>query len=286
MTWTTESTLDLSTMMNNPDQILNFITNMAITYGPKIIGAILVVWIGFKIVNFIDKLISKVIRKSKVDPMVESFLISIVSVLLKTLVLISAAGMIWVQTSSFVALIAAAWLAVGMALSWTLWNFASGIMILIFKPYKIWDYIEAAGHAWSVKEIHIFNTMLLTVDKKLIIVPNSEITASSLVNYSTEPLRRVDLDIGISYSDDIDLAKKTLHEIVVEEDRVVERDAITIAVKELGDNAVIITCRVFVKGANYWAVKFDMLENIKKTFDKVWLNFPFPQRDVHMYNEK
>jgi small conductance mechanosensitive channel len=158
-------------------------------------------------------------------------------------------------------------------------------MILLFKPYKIGDFIEAAGHAGTVKEIHIFNTILLSGDKKKIIIPNSDISNASMVNYSTEKKRRVDLVIGISYSDDIDLAKQTLKEIAEADTRVIAKDGFTIAVVELGDNAVLFNYRFFVKSADYWNVRGDILENVKKTFDKKGLNFPFPQRDVHMYKE-
>ena len=158
-------------------------------------------------------------------------------------------------------------------------------MILIFKPYKIWDFIEAWGHAGTVKEIHIFNTILLSGDKKTIIIPNSDISNSSMTNYSTQPKRRIDLQIWVSYSDDIDLTKATLKEIAEADKRVILSDGLTIAVAELWDNAVIFNYRVFVKASDYWAVRGDLLENVKKTFDKKGISFPFPQRDVHLYNE-
>ncbi len=155
-------------------------------------------------------------------------------------------------------------------------------MILVLRPYKIGDFIELGGYSGTVKKIYIFNTVLLTPDKKTIIIPNADISSGSMINYSTEPIRRLDLEIGIDYGDDIDLAKDTLREIVDADDRILKKDEATIAVTELGDNAVIIACRVFVKSGDYWALKSAMLETIKKTFDKKGLNFPYPQTQVHI----
>lgn len=252
---------------------------------PKFIWALLVLWIGFKIVNMINKWVHKIMEANDWDPMLESFLSSLISILLKVMVIISAAGIVWVQTTSFVAMIAAAGLAIGMALSGTLQNFAGWVMILLFKPYKIWDFIDAGWYSWTVSQIHIFNTILLTGDKKTIIIPNSDISNASMINYSTQKQRRLDLQVWISYSDDIDLAKQTLLELAQKEKRIDHNQTITIVVDSLWDNAVIINFRFFVNSWDYWAVRWEMLENIKKTFDKKWLNFPFPQREVHIYNK-
>ena len=253
---------------------------------PNIIWAILVLWIGLKIVNMINRMVDKIMLKHDWDPMLESFITNLIAIVLKVVVIISAAGMIGVQTSSFIAMLAAAGLAIGMALSGTLQNFAWWVMILMFKPYKIGDYIEAGWHAWSVKEIHIFNTILLSWDKKTIIIPNSDISNASMVNYSTQPKRRIDLQVWVSYSDDIDLVKETLKEISESEERVLLDEWVTIGLAELWDNAVIFNFRVFVKASDYWPVRYDILENIKKTFDKKGISFPFPQRDVHLFQEK
>lgn len=262
------------------------ITDYSVDIVPKIIWALLVLWIGFKIVNMINRGVHKVMDKNDWDPMLESFLSSLISILLKVMVIISAAGIIGVQTSSFVAMLAAAGLAIGMALSGTLQNFAGWVMILLFKPYKIWDYIEAGWYSWSVSQIHIFNTILLTPDKKTIIIPNSDISNAAMINYSTQKQRRLDMQVGISYSDDIDLAKQTLLELAKDESRIDHSKDVTIVVDSLGDNAVLINFRFFLNSWDYWAVKWEMTEKIKKTFDKKGLNFPFPQRDVHMYQSK
>lgn len=255
-------------------------------YLPKIIWAILIIVIGFWIVKRINKIFRKTMEKSNVDVMLKSFLSSVFSIILKIIVFISAAWMLWVETSSFVAMLAAAWLAIGMSLSWTLQNFAWWIIILMFKPYKIWDFVEVWGFSWNVKEIHIFNTIIITPDEKTIIVPNSDISNGSMTNYSTQALRRVDLIIWVSYSDDIDLVKETLKEISESDERILQDQEITIWVWNLWESSVDFNFRFYVETDNYWPVKFDTLEKVKKTFDKKWITFPFPQRDVHMYNKK
>lgn len=206
--------------------------------------------------------------------------------MLKILLILTAVWMLWVQTTSFVAILAAAWLAIGMALSGTLQNFAGGVMLLLFKPFTVGDFVEVGGYAGTIEKIHIFNTYLLTGDKKTIIIPNWEIAWSSMINYSTSPKRRIDLVIGIGYDDDIDLAKATLEEIAKANKKVLVEDGITIWVNELWDNAVNIVFRFFVNSWDYWGVYFDTLETVKKTFDKKSIGFPYPQRDIHMYNMK
>lgn len=270
----------------NIDTYIEYIIQWSISYIPKIIGAILVLWIGFKIIKVIEKAIIKVMEKQKIAPMLKGFMLSLSSILLKVMVIVAAAWVLWVQTSSFVAMLAAAWFAIGMALSGTLQNFAGWVMILLLKPFRIGHYVEIWGYSWSVKEIWIFNTSLITPDKKRVIIPNSDISNSSMINYSAEPKRRVDLQIGIWYSDNIDLTKKTLKEITEADERILIEEWLTIALAELWDNAVIFNYRFFVKKDDYWDVRWDILEKVKKTFDEKSIWFPFPQRDVHIYNEK
>ncbi|MBS9783999.1 mechanosensitive ion channel [Candidatus Gracilibacteria bacterium] len=275
----------MTEFLANNQKYIDIMTHFLTNFGLKLIIAIVVLYIGFKVVGFINSRIEKALKKAKLDPMIEGFIVSAISILLKIFVLLSAAKVIGIETSSFMAIFAAAGLAVGMALSGTLQNFAGGVMILVLRPYKIGDFISLSGYEGTVKNIYIFNTILLTTDKRTVIIPNADISNGSMINFSTEPIRRLDLSIGIDYSDDIDLAKKTLQEIVDAEDRILDKENTTIAVGELGDNAVIILCRVFVKNADYWTVNFDMLETIKKTFDEKGLNFPFPQRQIHMTKE-
>ncbi len=273
----------------NPEMLSKYYDmaiSWAMIYIPKILWALFILWVGFKIVNKLRNLVKKIMDKQNFDPMLESFLLSLMTGLLKVLVFISAAGILWVETSSFVAMLAAAGLAVGMALSGTLQNFAWGVMILLFKPFKTGDFVEVAGHSWTISKIEIFNTIMLSGDKKTIIIPNSEVTSSSMVNYSNEPKRRIDLTVGISYDDDIDLAKKTLQSIFEKEEKAVHNDGVTIWVSELGADSVNFAFRFFVKSDDYWDIYFQTLENIKKTFDKKGLNFPYPQRDIHLYKEK
>lgn len=252
----------------------------------KILFAIIIAWIWFKIIKLINTNLLKVIEKTNWDPLLESFLVSLVSIILKIVLFIIIAGILGVQTTSFIAMIAAAWFAIGMALSWTLQNFAGWIMILFLKPFKNWDFVEVWGYSGSVRSIGIFNTILITINKQKVIIPNSEISNGSMINYSSEPIRRLDLEVGISYTDSIKLAKETLEKIAKKEKTILQDEEITIWVKSLWDSAIILVFRSFVKTEDYWNTFFRLNEVIKETFDKKWLNFPFPQRDVHLYKEK
>jgi len=265
---------------------VNIIINYVISYTPKVIGAILVLWLWFKIINIVENWIWKVMDKQKISPMLKWFITSFSNILLKLMIIIAAAWMIWVQTSSFIAMLAAAWFAIGMALSGTLQNFAGWVMILLLKPFKIGHYVEIWWYAWSVKQIWIFNTTLLTPDKKRVIIPNTDIANGSMINYSAEPKRRIDFVIWVSYDDDIDEVKETLLEITKKDKRILQNEDITIWLSELWDNSVNFNYRFFVKSSDYWSTRYDILETVKKTFDKKGISFPFPQRDIHMYNEK
>jgi len=269
-------------------KFIDFAVQWVMSYAPKVIGALIVIWIGFKVVNAIGRVIDKWLRAKHIEPTVEKFLVNFIKNILKALVFVAAIGIIWVETSSFVAVFAATGLAIGLALSGTLSHFASWIMILLFKPYKVWDLIEAAWHFWTVKEVQIFNTILQTVDAKTIIIPNSEAIGSSIVNLSMVDKKRVDIDVGISYGDSIDTAREVLQKVADDNTMVLHDEGITIGVKELGDNAVIFTFRTWVKTEDYWTAFFALTEEVKKAFDATngKLNFPFPQRDVHLYNQK
>ena len=257
-----------------------------ISYTPKIIGALLTLWIWFKIINFIIKIAEKAMKKAKIDKALTKFVESIISAVLKVLLILTAAGMLGVQTTSFIAILGAAGLAIGMALSGTLQNFAGWVMILLFKPFKIWDFIEVAWNSWVVDQIEIFNTILITADKRTIIIPNAEISWKTLTNYTTVWKRLVEFNIWVAYDSDTDLVKNTLEEIAKKDKRVIKKEWIPIFLAELADSAVIFKMRVTVKTTDYWPVYFDILEDIKRTFDEKWISFPFPQRDVHIFNEK
>jgi len=257
-----------------------------ISFIPKIIGAVLMIWIWFKIVNYIEKWTTKIMDRQKLSPMLKSFVLSLMNIILKIAVLISAAGILWVQTSTFVAMLAAAWFAIGMALSGTLQNFAGWVMILLLKPFKMGHFVEIWWFSWTVKQISIFNTTLLTTDRKRVIIPNADVSNGSMINFSAEPIRRIDLIIWVSYDDDIDKVKDILEEIAEKEKGILHKEWVTVGLLELADNSVNFTFRFFVKKTDYLATKFSVLETIKKTFDQKKISFPFPQRDIHIYNEK
>ena len=263
-------------------EYIDTLINLFVVWGPKLVGAILALVVGLYVANLIAGTVSKQMEKRDFDPSLKPFLKSLISTLLKVLVVVSVLGMVGIEMTSFIAILGAAGLAVGMALSGTLQNFAGGVMILIFKPFKVGDYIEAQGYAGTVKAIQIFNTILKTPDNKTIIIPNGGLSTSSMVNYSTEPTRRVDWIFGIAYGDDVDLARNTLRELLAGHEKVLTDPPVFIEVAELADSSVNFTVRAWVNSADYWAVFFYMQENVYKKFDEVGLNIPFPQMDVHL----
>lgn len=256
---------------------------LLMAYGPNLILAILTLLIGLWVIKAIVKALARAFEKKEYDPSLETFILSLTRILLKVLLVISVVGMLGVQMTSFIAILGAAGLAVGLALSGTLQNFAGGVMILIFKPFKVGDVLEAQGFIGSVKAIQIFNTILKTPDNKTIILPNAPLSAGSMVNYSTEPTRRVDLTFGIGYDDDIDQAKAAIQALADTDDRILKDPAPFIAVSELADSSVNFVVRLWVNSADYWGVHFDMIEAVKKEFDRRNISIPYPQRDVHMH---
>lgn len=258
-------------------------TNLLLEYGPKLIGAIIVLIFGFWFIKIISGGINKTLDKRKIDESLKPFLKSIINILLKTMLFISVLGMVGIQMTSFIAILGAAGLAVGMALSGTLQNFAGGVMILLFKPFKVGDFIDAQGHMGSVKEIQIFNTILTTPDNKTIIIPNGGLSTSSMTNFSTEPLRRVDWTFGIGYGDSIDQARKVLKELADADSRILKDPEVFIGVSALADSSVNFAVRAWVKAEDYWGVFFDMNENVYNTFNKEGINIPYPQMDVHVH---
>lgn len=256
-----------------------------INYGPKVLLALFTLIIGLWIIK---KLVNKtsVHFSAKADPSLASFMSSLVSVLLKLMLFIAVASMVGIQTTSFIAVLGAAGLAVGLALQGSLANFAGGVLILLFKPFKVGDVIEAQGHLGVVKQIQIFNTILTTGDNRIVIIPNGPLSNGSLVNINQEPTRRIDFSFGIGYGDDIDKAKSVLEGLVSAESRILKDPAHLIVVEALADSSVNIKVRVWVNTADYWGVFFAMTETVKKTFDKEGISIPFPQRDVHMHTVK
>jgi len=265
------------------DNYLEKFVNMAIDYSPKLALAIITLIVGLWMIKACSALMRRTLTARDVEASLQSFIISLCSMTLKALLLLSIAGMVGIEVTSFIAIFGAAGLAVGMALSGTLQNFAWGVMIMLFKPYKVGDVIEAQGYIGSVKSIQIFNTVLKTPDNKTIIIPNAPISTGSLVNYSTEATRRVDLSFGIGYNDDIDKAKDVLFQVINKDSRIFSDPEPFVAVSELADSSVNFVCRLWVNAEDYWGVHFSMLENVKKAFDDNNISIPFPQQDVHMH---
>lgn len=264
------------------EQITDTAIELLKAYGPKILGALLILIIGFWLIKMINKRVRKSLEKGKVSPSLKPFLRSLISVVLKALLLISVLSILGIPMTSFVAILAAAGLAIGLALSGTLQNFAGGVMILLFKPFKTGEFIEAQGYSGTVFEIQIFNTILKTPDNKIIIIPNGGLSNNSVTNYSREKTRRVDWTFGIGYGDDVDKAKSHLLKLIKEDSRIMEEPAPALVVSALADSSVNITVKVWVNSGDYWSVFFTMNEKVYKTFANENLNIPFPQMDVHL----
>lgn len=255
---------------------------LALVYGPKLLLAILFLIVGFSASGVFVRYIKKVILKHEVDPSLGSFIGSCISILLKVLIVISVAGMVGIEMTSFIAVLGAAGLSVGMALSGTLQNFAGGVIILFLRPFKVGDFIEAQGFAGTVNQIQVFHTILKTPDNKTIIIPNAPLSSGSLINYSTEATRRVDWKFGISYDDDIDKAKSLIAKLLSEDERVFKDPEPFLAISELADSSVNIVTRAWVKAEDYWGVFFTIQELVKKTFDKEKISIPYPQSEIHI----
>lgn len=269
----------------NAEKILDQITQITSVYGPKLIGAIAVWIIGGWIIKAIGRGVEAALNKGGTDPSLMPFLMGIVNGLLRVMLVITALGMLGIEMTSFIAILGAAGLAVGMALSGTLQNFAGGVMILIFKPFRAGDVIEAQGYVGSVSEIQIFNTIMKTPDNKTIIVPNGGLSTSSMINYSTEATRRVDWTIGIGYGDDVDKAREVIKRLCDEDARILKDPEVFIAVSALADSSVNFAVRAWVNAPDYWGVYFELNEKVYKTFENEGLNIPYPQMDVHIHKD-
>ncbi|MBN1275792.1 mechanosensitive ion channel [Candidatus Woesearchaeota archaeon] len=270
-------------MAINPDIIAEKVWDIILTYGPKLLLAIIILVVGFWIIRRVGKVLDKVMARRKVDKTLRPFLHKLVTISLKVLLLISVAGMAGIAVTSFIAVIGAAGLALGLALQGSLANFAGGVLILLFKPFEVGDYIEAQGEAGSVEKIEIFHTTLKTPDNKVVIIPNGPMANGNVTNYSREKTRRLDLVFGIGYGDDIDKARKVMADIIKKDKRVLKDPGPQILLSELADNSVNFTVRLWLKGGDYWPVRFEMTEAVKKSFDKHKIGIPFPQMDVHLH---
>ncbi len=264
---------------------LNKAIELVMEYGPKLILAILVLIIGMWVIKGIKKLVTKALQKGQVEISLQKFLVSMITVLLKVLLLISVASMVGIATTSFIAILGAATFAIGLALQGSMSNFAGGVLILLLKPFKVGDTIEAQGFLGKVHEIQIFNTIMKTFDNKMIFIPNGTLSNGNITNYSREPIRRVDMTFGIGYGDDIKKAKEVLAGLVKEDARILKEPAPLIAVSSLGDSSVNFIVKVWCENAKYWNVYYDMQEKVKLTFDRENISIPFPQTDVHLFKE-
>ena len=267
------------------DVFLTKLIDLGISVGSKILLAIVVFLVGRWIVRRLNKLLAKILEKRHVEASLSTFVKSLVNITLTLLLIIVVIGVLGIETSSFIALFASAGVAIGMALSGTLQNFAGGVMILLFKPFKVGDTIEAQGQSGTVREIQIFNTILATPDNKIIIIPNGGLSTGLMKNYSREATRRVDWEFGIAYGDDYTKAKAVIARLLDADGRVLKDPAYFIALTSLGESSVNIVVRAWVNAGDYWGVYFDMNEKVYKTFAEENLNIPFPQLDVHLHKQ-
>ncbi|MBV6639740.1 MAG: mechanosensitive ion channel [Cyclobacteriaceae bacterium] len=255
-------------------------------YGPDIVLAIITLIVGLWIIKMISRTVRKVLTKREFDASLTPFLVTLLNIALKAALVVSVIDMVGIEVTSFVAIIGAAGLAVGLALQGTLQNFAGGVIILILKPFKVGDVIDAKGYLGTVKEIQIFYTIVNTFDKKVVYIPNGSLANSDMTNISKEEERRNEWKFGIAYGDDVDKAKELIKKLIDEDERILKEPEPFIALHSLGDSSVNIVVRTWSKADNLWPVYFDMNEKVYKEFPKHGLNIPFPQMDVHVHNSK
>ena len=264
--------------MSFTDGLLEWVTS----YGPRVIGALIALVIGFWVIGGIRRAVRKAFEKSSMEKTLARFLQSLIGITLKVLLVVVVLGMVGVQAAFFVAVIGAATFAVGFALQGSLSNFAGGVLIMAFRPYRVGDFVEAAGFTGTVKEIQILNTILNTLDNKTVIIPNGQLATSPITNYSREETRRVDLTFGVSYDTDIEEAREAIMSVIMRNGMILGSPAPFVRVVELAGSSVDFTTRVWVRTPDYWPVCFDLMEGVKKEMDARSISIPFPQMDIHM----
>lgn len=267
------------------EELTSMVIKWVLNLSARVLIALAIFFIGRWIIRYLRKLLRRMMERRAVEASLKSFLLNLVSITLTLFLIIVIIGILGIDTTSFVAIFASAGLAIGMALSGTLQNFAGGVMILIFKPFRVGDFIEAQGQTGTVKEIQLFNTVINTTDNKTIMIPNGGISTGIINNYSKESIRRVEWTFGIGYGDDYDLAKATIASMLDQDERVLKDPAYFIAVSSLGDSSVNIVVRAWTSTGDFWSVFFDMNEKVYKQFPIVGLNIPYPQMDVHIHQE-
>jgi len=276
---------DMTTTMDSATANASHYSEMALTYvaqyGMKIIAAILIFLIGKWAVTKISSFTKMLMERSNVDQTLVEFAESLLYFVLLLMVVLASLNALGINTTSFIAVFGAAGLAIGLALQGSLANIGAAVLIILFRPFKVGDFIEAGGATGTVDDVNLFSTIISPVDNRTIIVPNAAIIGGNITNYSKKPQRRVDHVFGIGYDDDLKLAKETLMEIMTQEDRILQDPAPFVAVSELGDNSVNFVTRAWVESADYWDVHFEMIEKVKLTFDEKGISFPYPQMDIH-----
>jgi small conductance mechanosensitive channel len=258
------------------------IQEIVTVWGLKVIAAVAIFIVGRWIAMFMRRVIRRLMERANVESIITGFVSSIAYIALLAFVVIAALGQLGIQTTSFIAVLGAAGLAIGLALQGSLANFAAGFLMIIFRPFKVGDFIEGAGVAGIVEEIQIFTTTLKTPDNKIIIIPNAKLSGDNIVNYSTQETRRVDMSVGVAYDSDLSHVKKVLNDIISQDERVLADPPPQVVVAELADSSVNLVVRVWTKSGDYWAVKCDMTETIKNRFDAEGINIPFPQREIRI----
>lgn len=281
-----EVTQQIDSVSQNFEKVMGFnideIYQWLVKIGSNLILAVLIFVIGFWLAKTLSRGVRKVLTKSNTDPGLVSFLTSLTSIVLKILVVVTGITQLGIEMTSFVAILGAAGLAIGMAFSGTLSNFAGGVMILAFKPFRVGDFIQTQNESGTVQEILIFNTYLHTVDNKVVILPNGPVANGNIINYTKADKRRVDLVIGISYGDDYQLARRLLMQMIDEDTRILRDPEPFVGLGQLADSSVNITIRVWTKTEDYWKVFFELNEKVYSEFPKNGLHFPFPQMDIHV----
>ena len=268
--------MDASSLMAKVYELLT-------VYGIKVVAAVVIFIVGRWVAKIVRNMAKKVMTKKGVDPIIVGFTCNMAYIALLVFIIIAALGQLGIQTTSFIAILGAAGLAIGLALQGSLSNFAAGFLMVIFRPFNVGDYVEAAGVAGTVEEIQIFTTTLTTPDNKTVIIPNAKLTGDNIVNWTAKGTRRVDMVFGIGYDDDIDKARKIMEDVLAKDERILKDKAIQIAVVELADSSVNFVVRPWAKVSDYWGIYMDAMENIKKAFDEQGISIPYPQQDVHMH---
>jgi len=269
-----------------PQEIMNYAIEITSNFGLKLLTALIVVIVGRQLVKILLKVIKVALEKANTEETVRIFIANLLNTVFTVIIFVAAINQLGVETTSIIALLGAAGLAIGLALQGSLANFAAGILIVIFRPYKVGDYIEAGTNVGTVKDIQIFSTVLRTPDNKAIVVPNGSIMDGSITNYSEQPTRRIDIIASCSYQDDLDKVKQVLKTILDSEERILTEPKPQIAVSELAESSVNFIVRPWVNSSDYLPVMYSLLEQIKKTFDQEGISIPYPQSDIHIHEKK